>query len=224
MNTRDFMILNGDTDSVSIYKKDFLPFGKDERSNLLNELNEQCPEGLTWEDDGNYKVIIVVRAKNYILLSEEGKLTIKGSGLKASGKSPKLKKFILDIIDGMLYDKNNALEIYNKYIKEVNNIIDMKEWSIRKTISERVLESDRKNELNVRDAIVGTELVAGDRCTMFYKEDGTLCLTDKFNGDYSRTRLYQNIYDTMKIFAHIINMSHFLNYKLKKNKKLLALL
>lgn len=223
-NQHNFNILNGDTDSISVYKEGFQAFERTERKLLLNELNSQCPEGLTWEDDGYYKTMVIVKAKNYILLGENGDLTIKGSALMASTKSPKLKQLIKDVINSILNDNLDILPLYNQYVKEVNVITDILPWSVRKTITTNVLNGTRKNETNVNDAILGTEIREGDRVYMFYREDGTLCLAEKFNGDYSKDKLFQQIFDTVKVFSTVLDLKEIANYKLKRNKKDLDLL
>lgn len=220
----NFQILNGDTDSITVFKDNFETFLLDQRKELLLDLNSKCPEGLVWEDDGYFSYVIVIRAKNYVLLNENGKLTIKGSALKASTKSPKMKQFIKDIINSILTEKNNYLEIYNTYAKEIVSIVDIKPWATRKTITDKVLSGTRKNETNVADAIVGSNLREGDRCHMFYKNDGTLCLAENFKEDYSQDRLYLQLYDSMCVFDTILDMSVIKNYKLKKNKKDIVLL
>lgn len=223
MQQHNFVITQCDTDGLLYNKIDNAEFSEEEQINLLKELNSISPEFMVWESDGYYSHCIAIRAKNYVLKDFKGKVTIKGSALKASTKSPVLKKFIRDIIDNILEDKNDYVEIYNRYAKQIADIKDIVPYCVRKTISEKVLKNDRPNEVNVREAIAGTEIVEGDRVFMFYKDSGELCLAEKFTGDYSRDRLYQSLYDTMKVFVTILPLVTP-NYKLKKNKKLLALL
>jgi DNA polymerase elongation subunit (family B) len=219
--THDFKILNADTDSITIYKDGFTPFGEKERTTLLAELNSQSPEGLLWEDDGYYHCVIVIRAKNYVLWDGK-KLTYKGSALRASTKPPALKQFIKDIIQSILDDKSDFSDIYLSYVKEINNIQDMSRWCSRKTLTDKIYSSERLNETKVLDALEGSEYVEGDRVHMFYKQDDTLELLENFTGDYNKTRLLKQLFDTSQIFKTVLDTKTlFPNYSLKKNQQLL---
>lgn len=220
----NFPISLVDTDSLTFGKPDHTPFSEEEIERLNKELNSLYGEHIQWDFEASYKKLIAIRTKNYVLLEPNGKLTIKGSALKASTKSPKMKQFIKDTINSILEDTNNYEVIYTSYAKEINDIKDMTPWSVRKTITKAVLTSPRKNETSVKDAIIGSELVEGDRCHMFYKEDETLSLLEKFNGDYSKDRLFKQLFDTMKVFKPVLAMDNIKNYALKKNKKELVLL
>ena len=90
-----------DTDSISFCKPDHSPFTEEEQQNLLNELNSLYPEKIKWDHDGIYDVVVIVRAKNYIL-KKDGKVIKKGSALKSSKTEPKMKEFINEIIEVLL--------------------------------------------------------------------------------------------------------------------------
>jgi hypothetical protein len=215
----NFQLVNADTDSITVCKKDQSEFSKEEQESLLAELNSLFPKGIHWEDDGDYRKIIVLKAKNYVLLDRKGNVKYKGSAIKATQKEPALKEFIKAIIDSMLNDRNDYQEIYHRYIKEACNIQDIKRWSSRKTISERTLNSERKNETRIKDAIAGTEIVEGDRCHVFFKDKDTLELVQNFDGTYCLDKLLQKIYDTSWTFDSVLDCENlFPNYKLKKNK------
>ncbi len=56
--------------------------GEDE---LVNALSQVLPPGISLELDGRYPAMFSYKMKNYVLLEEAGKLTIKGSGLRSRG-------------------------------------------------------------------------------------------------------------------------------------------
>ena len=211
-----FQIVNADTDSISFCKADlsFLPV--DERNKLIKEINDLSPEFMQWADDGYYKKVIVLKAKNYVLQKEDGKTTFKGSAFKDAKKEPALKQFMKDIIAEMLNETYDYLKVYNHYVQEILNINDITPWCTKKTISSKVLEGTRTNETKVMDAIVDTEYVEGDKLYVFYKEDNTLCLLENFKGEYNKKRLLKRLYDTIKIFKNIIDMEQFPKYYNKK--------
>jgi hypothetical protein len=217
----DFKIVNADTDSISFCKADGGEFSAEEQTRLLNELNSLFPSQIHWEHDGIYSKFIVLKAKNYILYNGK-KVKIKGSALRASTKEPALKEFIKEIIDAMLYDKNNYQEIYWKYAQEIMNVQDMKRWASRKTITTAVLGGKRTNEKKVLDALEGSEYVEGDRVFMFFKSDQSLSLIENFNGDYCKKTLLKKLFNTAQIFGNILDVKQiFPNLTLKRNGTLL---
>ena len=176
----DFIIAPTDTDSISFCKKDGAEFSKEELASLLKELNEISPELILWEDDGYYKKVIVLRAKNYILYDptkekESERKQIKGSAFKSATKEPAMRQMMQDIVDAILEDKQDQIvPIYESYVQEALNVKDISRWCQKKTVTEAVLKCKgherytpiqlkarkiRTNEIVVWDAIKNEELV-----------------------------------------------------------------
>jgi hypothetical protein len=224
----NFQISNCDTDSISFCNLDFKDFSHDHRKKLINEINEISPEFMDWADDGYYKKVIILKAKNYIMQTHEGKITYKGSALKSSKTEPALREFLYAIIQTILDEKYAYSDIYEKYIKEALNVKDINRWASKKSLSETTYKSTRTNETKIIDAIQGTEYKEGDKVFLFFLEDGSLCLSEKFTGQYDKNALISKLYNCSKVFTHIYNKpigalpaETFLNYSLKKNQKLL---
>jgi len=220
-DSKGFVLVNADTDSITVAKKEGEASTEEERNSLLKELNSLFPEKIKWEDDGYYLKIIVLKAKNYVLYDGK-KIKIKGSALKATTKPQALKEFINKSIEYIVKTEkflvSDLISLYNMYVTEIKNMKDIKRWSARKTISDKTLNSERSNEAKLRDAIEGSEINEGDRCWVFYKSDDSLCLVEAFDGDYNQKRLLKNLFDTVKVFETIIDVKeHFKNYSLKKN-------
>ena len=218
MKTHDFILVNADTDSISFSKKDGSKFSDAEQDYLLDELNSIFPKKIRFESEGVFSKVIVLAAKNYILY--DGKKTkIKGSALKDSKKEIAIREFTSKIIESLLHDRNDFNEIYNEYIKEIYNIKEIKRWSSKKTITEKVLTSERTNETKIFDAIAGTDYKSGDKCYMFFKTDCSLCLAENFTGDYNPSKLLEKLYKSTKVFAPVLNVADlFINYALKRNR------
>lgn len=215
---KKFKIVNADTDSISFCKPDMSSFSKDEEVSLLAELNDLYPERIKFEHDGIFEALLVVKAKNYVLV-QDGKYKYKGSALKATGKEPALVEFIKKVIESLIKERSDLLSIYNTYVQEIDNITDIKRWGSKKSITAKVLNGTRTNESNIRNAIQGTDLREGDKGYFYFKEDGSLDLIQNFNGDYSKDKFYKKLFDTIGIFDTLIDVSIFKNYKLKRNKK-----
>ena len=215
-----FNVFSGDTDSIMFCKRNMNPFTKEERSILLDELNSLYPDHINWSDDGYFETVVVLKAKNYILYDGK-KIKIKGSSLRSSKLEASLKDIQKEFIDAIIYDRNNFLDIYNKYIYEAMNITDIKRWSSRKTITSKTETSERANETKLMDAIAGSNYKEGDKCLVYFLEDASLCLAENYTGAYDKLKMTERVFKCIQVFANVIDMTPFLNYKLKKNKKAL---
>ena len=183
---------------------------------------------MIWADDGYYKKVVILKAKNYVLYDPENtnlkkRLMYKGSAFKDAKKEPALRQFMKDVISEILNETYDYLKVYDRYVKEILDVKDMSRWCTKKTYTPAVSTSKRTNETKVLDAIAGTEYVEGDKFYVFYLEDKSLCLLENFKGEYDKSKLLKRLYDTIKIFDNIIDISVFPNYNLKRNKGLLNL-
>lgn len=214
-----YAIVNADTDSIT-FTDNGTPIDEAKRKELLADLNSNYPEKIRFEDDGYYETIIVLKAKNYVLYDGK-KIKTKGSALKDAKKEPALKEFLFNVIESIIRGEDRVVEIYQTYVKEAAQIQDIKRWASKKTISAKVMTSDRANETKILDAVSGTEFSEGDRIYVYYKSDDSLGLVEKFDGDYNKDKLIEKVFKTAQTFANIIPKEVFVNYKLKKNKKAL---
>lgn len=220
--SKGFTVPKGDTDSITLWKNG-QKFTEEEVDGLIDEINGQLPEEINFELDAFYDSIVVFKAKNYAYREGE-KISTKGSAIKASTKSVALKEFIKEILNCLLYDKSqqDVLNLYVKYAKEIKEIKEIKRWAARKTLSDTMRKSERTNETKVIDALEGSEYQEGDRFWVFYLPDDSLSLVENFDGKYNLTRLYKNLYDTMKIFDTVLPVKELCpNFSLKKNQKLI---
>jgi hypothetical protein len=209
-----------------ICKADQSLWTEEEQLQFLEELNLQYPDKIRFEHDGIYTQVCILKAKNYILVTEDGKMKVKGSALKDQKSPPKIKQFKEDIIK-LLLDKKSEEDLvgcYNKYIKEVAAISDIRPWSKKMTVTEKTFSSERTNEKKVRDAIIGTSAQQGDKIYVFFLENENLCLVSNFQGDYSRKSLMKQLHSSTKIFKNVLNPEIFINYNLKKNQDKLKVL
>lgn len=133
-----YVLVNTDTDSFSISN------GKrptqEEFDDILSRLNEQFSDMIVWEDDGLFDQVIVVKAKNYVLV-RDGKVKYKGSSLTDQKKEPMLKGFLVELID-LLLDGHaeNIPDSYKQFCQEALNIKDIKQWVTKKTVTEAMID------------------------------------------------------------------------------------
>lgn len=209
-----YKLINADTDSISISNGSELDVQK-----CLNTLNDLSGPGISWEDDGFYKKVVVVAAKNYVLVGD--KLTIKGSALKATTKEKALQRYLREVIDIIIDGKEQTLVAhYENYVKEICSLTQIDEWASKKTITKAVLNGTRSNETRVLDAVGSIEgLQEGDKVYVFFKTDKELCTVENFTGEYSKKKLLGKLYKTVEIFESVIDIKQFKNYSLVKNLK-----
>lgn len=116
-------------------------------------------------------------------------------------------------------------QIYIKYVKEICKIDDISRWSSRKTITESVLNPSRTNEQKVQDALLGNEYSIGDKRTFYFRNDNSLSLSENWDSEqpnHSIDKLLEKLWKTLQIFKPVYDTSKCMNFKLKRNKSLLA--
>lgn len=220
-----FELIFCDTDSVTFCKPDGTIFSSEEQDKLQEELNSLFPERIRWEKNFYVEKVVVLRIKNYIIFDPQHKdpkkrLILKGSGIKASTKEPALKQFIRDIIDSMLFDRGDYNEVYLRYAQEILNVRDMSRWVTRKTLTDKTLTNERTNERKVRDAIVGSDYVEGDRVYLYFRPDGTLNLLERFSNDHCKKTLLKKLHATAQLFENVLDVRElFPNLSLKRSAK-----
>lgn len=215
---KGYQIINADTDSFSYTTGSKL--SKEAFYVHILQLNGLYHSKIKWEDDGQYKTFIVVKAKNYIL-DDGKKVKIKGSSLKATMKEPALKRFIDDIIAKLLKNRKDELyDLYVDYANIINTISsdNINEWSSKKTITKAILNPERTNEQRVKDALKGKSVEEGDKIYIFFETEEKLTLVENFNGEYSKKKLFNKLYKTLEIFDTLIDVSVFPNFSLKRNE------
>lgn len=215
-------LVNCDTDSITVCKKDGGEWSKEERIHFLEQINSLFPDKILWEDDGYFESITVVKAKNYVLY-DGGSLKIKGSALKATMKEPALREMLHRLIKSMMGLEEKAFsDIYHEYVIEASDIKDIQRWSSKYSVTEAVLTPKRKQEQDKLDAIKGEGLQLGEKFFAFFAENGRLCLTKNYKGCYHKDKIYQKIFDTARILQSIYDVKALIpNYKLKRNKNIL---
>jgi DNA polymerase elongation subunit (family B) len=149
-----YKLVNVDTDSFSITKG--IEVKPAEFAIFLESLNSLYNKLIRWEDDGIYEKVIVVRAKNYVLV-RNGKVKFKGSAMTDQKKEPALIEMLEKMVYALLDDEKASLPtIYRSYIKEALNIQFINRWSTKKTITKSVLSPSRLTEQKVLDAVQET--------------------------------------------------------------------
>ena len=245
MMSHNFTLVNADTDSIMFCKEDQSPFTKEEQKQLLEEINNILPKLITFEDDGHFSRVLVVKSKNYVLGDGE-KLKYKGSAFKSATKEKALGELLKKTVEALLFETDSPINIYHRYIKEAVNVKDISRWAVKKSITKKLLDGTRKNETKVLDAIGDDSVQEGDKIYLysvidgeiqdvkkgepqFYKdgrpkmvENKILRRIEEFDGNYDYLHYVKRVYDTMSILKTVIDMEQIPKYHLSRNQHLLA--
>lgn len=221
MISHNFIIANGDTDSIAFKKPDEKPFSVEERARLLCEINSLMPDNIVWKDDKHFKRFIVCSAKNYIL--DDGKtVKIKGNSLKATKKEPALKEFIKELCHLLLKDKKDQIySVYLKYVRMIRDMKDVTPWCFKVTVTKKVLDPKATFQKKQLEAIGSMHVSEGDKVYMFFREDGSLCLRENFKEDHDEMILLGKLRDTVEVFRNVIDTELIPDLTLKRNEDIL---
>jgi len=241
----NFLLVNADTDSITVCKPDGSDFSDQEKIDLLQSLNSLFPEKIKWADDGYFKKFVVIKAKNYIMFDGK-KIKYKGSAIKDQKKEKALQEMLQEIIKCILDDNIAEIKnVYDKYIYESQNIKDINRWSKKVTVTKKLFESERKNETKIAEALKNENVSEGDKIWIYDTIDGevqkvvkgvpqtykdgtpkmeqnkTTKLVKYWQNDEDKDHYLKRVYSTLKILKNIINLEDFTDYSKKSNKKAL---
>lgn len=105
LKDRGARILEVDTDGIY-----FVPSEQFADPAWVDELDSTLASGVQVEFDGRYQGMYCHKMKNYALLEEDGKLTMRGSGLRSRATEPYLRHFIEELIRTALQHGAESLE------------------------------------------------------------------------------------------------------------------
>ena len=114
-------IIEVDTDGIYFVPPEIVKTANDE-AKLIAMFGGVLPKGIELELDGRYPAMFSYKMKNYALLDEQGRLRIKGSGLRSRG----LELFQREWLEEMLTllfkgEKEKISALYNRYADDVAN-------------------------------------------------------------------------------------------------------
>lgn len=89
---------------------------------LIAKINEKLPEGLVLEVGGTFKAMFSYKVKNYVLLTYEGEMQIKGSGLRSRGMEKFQREFMKELFGVILESRpEEAANMKRRYMEDLKN-------------------------------------------------------------------------------------------------------
>jgi DNA polymerase elongation subunit (family B) len=104
-----------DTDGIYFKPPDRCAGPEGERE-LVERVSRELPEGIEVELDGRYRSMFAYKTKNYALQGYDGRIVIKGSGLRSRGVERYLREYIRDLIELLLTGQSGgARRLFHEY-------------------------------------------------------------------------------------------------------------
>jgi len=104
-----------DTDGI-YFKPPSACVTEEDELELVQRISRKFPEGIDVELDGRYHSMFAYKTKNYALREYDGRIIIKGSGLRSRGLERYLREFIRDVIELLLTGKAESVNrLYSQY-------------------------------------------------------------------------------------------------------------
>jgi DNA polymerase elongation subunit (family B) len=161
-----------DTDGVY-----FVPPPGREGASVVDEISQALPTGLKLETDATYPAMFSHKTKNYALLTSDGELVIKGSGLKSRGVEKYLRDLTEEIIRRLLQGRAQELPgLYDELISRLaTHQLPIRMLTKTETLSESLDSYQQKVQAKKRNAAAAYELALktgrrmrpGDRVTYY---------------------------------------------------------
>jgi DNA polymerase, archaea type len=119
LKDKDAKIIEVDTDGIYFVPPESVKTPADEEK-LIAQLGEILPKGIELELDGRFPAMFSYKMKNYALLDEQGRLRIKGSGLRSRGLELFQREWLEDMLLLLLKgEKEQIAALYNRYAEDI---------------------------------------------------------------------------------------------------------
>ena len=178
----------------------------EEAEALIRELSAALPEGIEVELDGRYRAMFSYKVKNYALLDEDGRITVKGSGLKSRGLERYLREFMKEAIHLLLHGRGDRVDdLFNDYLERLRGHRFPIEWLAKtETLGENPATYRQKVQQGKRNPSAAYELAlasgqtyrAGDQLSYYVTGSGkdvAAYRNCRLAGDYQASRPDENL-------------------------------
>ena len=206
LKERGAEIIEVDTDGAYFVAPPNVNTEADENA-LIESISDTLPKGIRLSHDGRFKGMISLKAKNYILIDYNNKLTIKGSSLRSRRDERVFRKFITELAP-LLVERNfeAASQAYLDLAKKLQEgDIAPEDFCRWERISKRTFANPNLRRL--AKAAEGCKI--GDKIAVYQREDGSLARTEFFAHDEDRKYLLRRLHDTAERFHTLFTDEEF---------------
>lgn len=192
IEARDAIVVEIDTDGVYFQPPTSVQTPDDEIK-FVAQVGKTLEDGIRLAFDGRYRVMLSLKAKNYVLVSYEGKKTFKGSSLRSRADERFGRRFLNDSVDLLLAGQLDELSArYHDLLEQIENReLPIEEIARRERVTDKTFTSDAKKRN--AEAMVG--LKVGDYAVLYQRQDKALVPSTEYAQDedteYYQTKLYK---------------------------------
>ncbi len=162
-------------------------------SALVEDINRRLPPGIRLAWEGRFAGMLALKAKNYILLTEDGSLVVKGSGLRSRRDERFLRQFVEEAARAFFSGgPEAAAERYRYWLGQVEaGALRPKDFGRLESVTPKTFTSPNLRRL--AQAAAGKH--PGERIMVYQRADGSLAPVDAYAGDEDRAYLKRRLYD-----------------------------
>jgi DNA polymerase elongation subunit (family B) len=159
LHEKGAQIIEVDTDGIYFVPPETVKTVAEEEA-LIANLKATLPKGIDLELDGRYPAMFSYKMKNYALLDEQGRLLIKGSGLRSRG----LEMFQRDWLEQMLSlllrgEREKVQDLYHRYLDDLEHHRNEISWLAKtETLQDSLDSYQAKVKAKRRNAAAPYEL------------------------------------------------------------------
>ncbi len=186
-----------DTDGV-YFKPPSSVATQQEEEEYVATISAKLPEGINLAFDGSYVGMASLRTKNYALLGHDGRMILKGSGLRSRREERVLRQFLEDAARALIEESHQRVR--DLYLDTALSIQQRKlapeEIARWETITEKTFTSESNKR--VAHAAEGERI--GERVPVYQRADGNLARLDDYDHDEDVDYLLRRLNDMGRRF------------------------
>ncbi len=167
--------------------------GPDFDRDLVDGINRRLPPGIRLAWEGRFAGMLALKAKNYILLTEDGNLVVRGSGLRSRRDERFLRQFAEEAARAFFSGGfEAAAERYRFWLEQVEaGALAPEDFGRLESVTPKTFTSPNLRRL--AQAAAGKH--PGERVMVYQRADGSLAPVEAYAGDEDRAYLKRRLYD-----------------------------
>jgi DNA polymerase I len=195
-----------DTDGVYFVPPPDIASESEERAFIEQIESAALSPGIRLVHDGRYRAMLSLHLKNYALLSDDGRITLKGSSLRSRRLEPFIRDFLLRATRAfMIGDRDAAREDYFSLAEQIRartlGIHQISQWAM---IHDDTITSQPRLK-RLLDRLPQT-IAGGERVQIYEREDGELAIIEEYARDENVAYLLRRLSDSAGRFEPLFNI------------------
>lgn len=193
-------VIEVDTDGVYFVPPPAVS-GRDAEEAYVAGVGATLPPGINLAFDGRYQGMISLKTKNYVLMEEDGAITMKGSSLRSRREEPYLRRFLREAAELFIAGSHDAVrERYFATADQLqNHALPLRDFSRWETVTEKTFRSESNRRLAA--AVQGQRI--GERVEVYQRRDGTLGQAAEWRNDEDVTYLLRRLREVAARFTDL---------------------